>query len=68
MPSICLPNGHVVKPQLLVKWLGIHFDGNLTYKEHIAIRASSARQAFYRLNRLANISRGLSTFTTRQLY
>jgi hypothetical protein len=65
---LTLPNGLVVEPKRLVKWLGIHFDSNLKFKEHIAIRTSLAKQAFYRVNRLVNITRGLSPFATRQLY
>ena len=57
--SLYLPS-HVVTPKPLVKWLGVYFNKNLTYKEHIAIKTLKASQAFYRINRLANISRGLS--------
>jgi hypothetical protein len=65
---LVLPNGNIVLPVKLVKWLGIHFDYNLKFKEHIAIRTSLAKQALYRINRLVNISRGLSPFAIRQLY
>jgi hypothetical protein len=40
----------------------------LTFKEHIRIRASQARQAFLRLERLAYTGRGLSAKALRQLY
>ena len=63
-----LPNGNTILPSKLVRWLGIHFDVNLKFKEHIAIRTSLAKQAFYRLNRLSNIGRGLSLYAVRQLY
>ena len=63
-----LPNRNIVLLVKLVKWLGIHFDYNLKFKEHIAIRTSLAKQALYRINRLVNISRGLSPFAIRQLY
>src|ERR1700710_716231 len=65
---LVLPNRNLVLPIKLVKWLGIHFDYNLKFKEHIAIRTSLAKQALYCINRLVNISRGLSPFATRQLY
>ena len=58
----------MVTPKLLVKWLGVYFNENLTYKEHIAIKTLKASQAFYRMNRLANIRRGLSPTALRQLY
>src|ERR1700709_2020366 len=63
-----LPNGNIVLPIKLVKWLGIHFDYNLKFKEYIAIRTSLAKQALYCINRLVNILRGLSPFAIRQLY
>jgi ribonuclease HI len=66
--SLVLPNGSTIKPSKLVKWLGIYFDSNLKFKEHIAIRTSLAKQAFYRLNRLSNITKGLTPFALRQLY
>ena len=66
--TLSLPNKDTIYPKEVVKWLGIHFSKTLKYKEHIAIRASKAKQAFYRVNRLANISRGLSPFALRQLY
>jgi hypothetical protein len=67
-PSLTLPNGTVVQASRLVKWLGIHFDSSLKFKEYIAIRTSLAKQAFYRLNRLSNITRGLSPYVLRQLF
>jgi ribonuclease HI len=67
-PSLLLPNGSIIQPSRLVRWLGIHFDSNLKFKEHIAIRTSLAKQAFYRLNRLSNITKGLTPFALRQLY
>jgi Reverse transcriptase (RNA-dependent DNA polymerase) len=66
--SLELPNEVVIEPKRLVKWLGVYFDSNLKFKEHIATRTSLAKQSFYRLNRLVNITRGLSPFATRQLY
>src|ERR1700710_229020 len=65
---LVLPNRNIVLPIKLVKWLGIHFDYNLKFKEHIAIRTSLAKQVLYCINRLVNISRGLSPFAIRQLY
>jgi len=67
-PSLKLPNRELVSPSRVVKWLGIYFDENLRFKEHIAYRASKAKQAFYRVQRLTNISYGLSPFAIRQLY
>ena len=67
--TLLLPNKKdTIYPKEVVKWLGIHFSKTLKYKEHIAIRTSKAKQAFYRVNRLASISRGLSPFALRQLY
>jgi hypothetical protein len=66
--SLKLPNSKLVQPSKLVKWLGVYFDQRLTYKEHVSTKANKARQAFYRLERLANTERGLSPFALRQLY
>ena len=63
-----MPDGSIVKPKTTVKWLGIHFDNRLSFKEHVATRASKARSAFFRLCRLANSEKGLSPFALRQLY
>ena len=67
-PSLVLPNSTIITPTRLVRWLGVHFDSNLKFKEHIAIRTSLAKQAFFRLNRLSSITRGLSPFALRQLF
>jgi hypothetical protein len=48
--------------------LRIWFDPNLSFKEHVNIRASQARSAFLRMTRLANTERGLSPYALRQLY
>ena len=48
-PSLKLPNGELVSPSRVVKWLGIYFDENLRFKEYIAYRASKVKQAFYRV-------------------
>lgn len=66
--SLKLPDGEVVQPKELIRWLGVWFDPNLTFKQHVAIRTSQARSAFQRMARLANSERGLSAFAMRQLY
>ena len=66
--SLQLPDNTIVEPKDTIKWLGIHIDNRLSFKEHIATRVSQARKAFYRLGRLANIERGLSPKAVRQLY
>ena len=66
--TLKLPSGDIIGPKKLVRWLGVFFDPLLTFKEHVSIRVSQARSAFYRLSRLANIERGLSPHAVRQLY
>ena len=63
--TLTLPDGTVVTPKKTVKWLGIHLDRGLSFKEHVTIRTGQARSAFHRLCRLANIERGLSPFAIR---
>jgi hypothetical protein len=36
--TLNLPGNIILAPKTLVKWLGIYFDANLTFKEHVAIR------------------------------
>ena len=67
-PSITLPDKTILALSKLVKWLGIYFDSNLKFKNHKSIRVSLAKQMFYYINRLSNITIGLSPFTIRQLY
>ena len=66
--SLQLPNKDIVKYKDTIKWLGIHFDNRLSFRGHTAIRASQAKAAFNRLGRLANIDRGLSPQSIRQIY
>jgi hypothetical protein len=66
--TLTLPNQEVVKPKEVVRWLGIWFDSQLSFKEHVATRVSQAKSAFLRMSRLVNIERRLSPFAVRQLY
>jgi len=66
--SLRLPNNEIVKPKELVRWLGVWFDPNLSFKEHVNIRASQARSVFQQMTRLANTERGLTPYALRQLY
>jgi ribonuclease HI len=65
---ITLPNNELVQPSKLVKWLGVYFDRGLRFNEHVAKRIAQAKQAFFRIERLANSERGLSPIAFRQLY
>jgi hypothetical protein len=44
-----------ISPKPLVKWLGVFLDSKLTFKQHIEIRISKAKAAFYLIRRLGNI-------------
>jgi hypothetical protein len=66
--AIRLPNNTLIRPSTIVKWLGIHFDQQLSFKSHVTIKAASAKKAFLSLERLANTERGLSPYAFRQLY
>ena len=66
--SLDLPDNTIIQPKSLVKWLGVYFNPNLTFKEHVAIRTSQAKSAYLRIARLANSERGLTPFALRQLY
>jgi ribonuclease HI len=66
--TLRLPDSSIITPKGVVKWLGIYFDQGLTFKHHVNTRTSQAKSAYYRMNRLANIERGLSPYALRQIY
>ena len=66
--TLKLPDGSIIQPTDLVKWLGIWFDSNLTYKYHVAQKVTKARSNLHRILRIVNINRGLTPTATRQLY
>src|SRR6266704_1835125 len=57
-----------ISPKPLVRWLGVFLDSKLTFKQHIEIKISKAKAAFYLIKRLGNTQRGLSLQALRQLY
>jgi hypothetical protein len=63
-----LPNGEIIQPLQSIKWLGIYFDPSLSFKHHVATKIAKAREAFFRMARLANIGNGRTPFALRQLY
>ena len=44
-----------ISPKPLVRWLGVFLDSKLTFKQHIKIKISKAKIAFYLIRRLGNI-------------
>ncbi|KAF1980638.1 hypothetical protein K402DRAFT_303206, partial [Aulographum hederae CBS 113979] len=62
---LALPDGSIIQPKQVVRWLGIWFNCSLNFKEHANIRCSQARAAFFRMARLANSGRGLSPTSLR---
>jgi len=44
-----------ISPKPLVRWLGVFLDSKLTFKQHIKIKISKAKAAFYLIRRLGNI-------------
>jgi hypothetical protein len=49
---LTLPDQTVIMPGSTVRWLGIHFDSGLSFKDHVFIQTSQARSAFFRMCRL----------------
>ena len=43
-----------ISPKPLVRWLGVFLDSKLTFKQHIKIKISKAKTAFYLIKRLGN--------------
>jgi hypothetical protein len=66
--KVTLPSGELITSKEVVKWLGIHFDNRLSFKQHVLIRSSQAYATFNRMCRLVNTERGLSALATQQLY
>jgi hypothetical protein len=64
--GVWLLDSQKVLPTRKVRWLGIWFDPLLSFKAHTETRASQARQAFYRMERLANLENGLLLSALRQ--
>ncbi|KAF8623926.1 hypothetical protein AX17_007254 [Amanita inopinata Kibby_2008] len=59
---------HSIRPQQVIRWLGIYFDRRLNFKTHIANMATKARSTLAGLKILANSVRGLSIVNARLLY
>src|SRR6266704_5568056 len=57
-----------ISPKPLVRWLRVFLDSKLTFKQHVEIKISKAKAAFYLIKRLGNTQRGLSLQALRQLY
>jgi hypothetical protein len=66
--TIKLLDRAIIQPTNIVKWLGIWFDSNLTYKHHVTQKAAKARANLHRMLQIVNINRGLTPAATRQLY
>jgi len=66
--NIVLPNGTLIEPSGVQRWLGFWLDRKLTWKHHIRTRTTSAIKVFMALSRLGNTERGLSQSALRQLY
>src|SRR6266702_833268 len=57
-----------ISPKPLVRWLGVFLDSKLIFKQHVEIRISKAKTAFYLIRRLGNTQKGLSLQALQQLY
>ena len=65
---ITLPNGTVIHPSKVVRWLGVHFDRKLNFKHHVNTKVSAATRALGAMSRLNTSEWGLSSLHMRQLY
>ena len=65
---VTLPNGTIITPSDVQRWLGIWLDRKLSWKEHIKRKSTSAMRVFMSISRLANTEKGLSQSVLRQLY
>ncbi|KAJ3968691.1 hypothetical protein EV361DRAFT_779654, partial [Lentinula raphanica] len=57
-----------VKPQQIVKWLGVYLDRKLTFNHHVKTLAGNAGKALGALTMLANTVKGMSQYHLRLMY
>ena len=65
---VTLPNGTVIRPSPVVRWLSVLFDRKLSFKPHVDRRVLSASRALQAISRLKTSEWGLSSQHLRQLY
>ena len=61
-------NGQSIKSATTVKFLGLHIDRELRWKEHVAVAIGKGRDWLRQCGRLAKTSRGVSGHHVRRLY
>ena len=60
-----LPNGTVLEPKNVVKWLGVWLDRKLNFKKHVETRISSANRSFFAIQNLMKSEWGLKPTACR---
>ena len=65
---VILPNGTVIKPSPVVRWLGVFFDRKLSFRAHVDRKVASASRALQMIGRLKTSEWGLGSQHLRQLY
>jgi ribonuclease HI len=71
---VTLPNNTIVRPGTqggpsdVIRWIGVWFDRQLTFKHHVNLKTASGLRTLGALQRLANTEAGLSPAAVRQLY
>ena len=65
---LTLPNGTIIKPSTVVRWLGVFLDRKLSFKAHVDKKIASASRALQMASRLKNSEWGLSSQHFHQLY
>ena len=63
-----LPNGTILEPKNVVKWLGVWLDLKLNFKKHVETRISSANRSLFAIQSLIKFEWGLKPTVCRQLY
>lgn len=67
-PSLQLPNGTVVAPSKVLRWLGVWLDSKLHFGTHVATKLAAAERALSGILRLSNTEKGLTVGNMRRLY
>ena len=66
--TVTLPNGTIIKPSTVLRWLGVFFDRKLIFKANVDKKIASASRVLQMASRLKTSERGLSSQHFRQLY
>lgn len=63
-----MPEGTILKPEPVLRWLGVSVDRKMTFKYHVQTKRLSATRAFMSISRFASCQKRLSLQALTQLF